>query len=239
MEVPMRPGQQAQWPLSVLPIETLEGAAQDWYAFRDRSMAVKLFNNQWVIIVLAMLPVLFMSPLRGLMSTACKSKANDSVWCDWASYFAEPGLLFGHGFILIMFIPLILGSTLYVKCKLLPQLKDEAQSRLAEPLSQLLARAGWSVQAYHLLRDRGTRAPKGLEQGCCTPGWIWLEFFPSQPEVGAAGSAPAVHTAQPVFDAITTGTVVRNEDPSIARAREIQPVMAYGSAPGTYYRQTE
>jgi len=153
----------------------------------------------------------------------CKPEASFTACEDLKDYF-------GKAYLMTFAFPLaLLGLVLYVKCQLLPRLRDEASSRLAVPVAQALAGTGWSVKAYSLVRNKGTQAPQGLRQGCCLhPGWIWLEFVPHESPV--LGAPLAALVAQPLPASAVVGFVV--EEPGVARARELQPVLAHGAPPG-------
>ncbi|CAK0875748.1 unnamed protein product [Prorocentrum cordatum] len=245
MAVPMRSGQLAQWPVSTVPIESLEAAAREWYRFRDSSCGVKLYNQHWLLIIVAVILMMLLGPgWRLAIARACRLDETDQCHtrdpstCDQlagclflhdkgggvctpeASFSACEDLRDYSGRMEAMAIALplmMLGLALYVKWQLLPRLRDEASSRLAGPVAQALVGTGWSVKAHSLARHRGTRAPQGLRQGCCSPGWLWLEFAPHDgPVVGAPLAAPL---AQPLPASAVVGFVVG--DPGIARAPEL------------------
>lgn len=223
----MSRGQQAAWPVSTLPLESFEAAAQDWYSFRDHSCSVRLYNHFGCIVVLMVLGLIFSSvPMamlrmvgnyecrRSLATDSCSREARDGIEeCEGLSEMGhlecyvvsfdkelrcvergspcDPREQIG-GFMFSIFLqPLsvlpFVGVLLYIKCCMLKRLNEEVQRRLATPLTQLLAGTGWVVQARYLRRDRGTRAPESLPQGCCSPGWLWLDFEPAgvMPVVGA------------------------------------------------------
>lgn len=263
MAVPMRFGQQAAWPVSTLPLESLEAAAQDWYAFRDRSCTVKLYNNFASLLVFMFIGI-FVQVFSRVVGRAvcvvadldCEGMGRDREFSCW---FLLPPCL----------ILLAVGAMMYVKCVTLPRLNSEVQQRLAVPLTQLLAGTGWVVQARYLRRDKGTRAPETLEQGCCSPGWLWLDFEPAAlaPVVGAPVAhvmqQPSQHELQP-FQAqpfqqqhfqqgthnvplmqalgpvpgviLPVGGGVHSQDPEIVRAGEIQPCMAQAAPPSSPYQ---
>jgi len=228
MEIPMRAGQQAAWPVSTLPLESLEAAAQDWYAFRDRSCAVKCYNSFACFMVMffvsiflvAIPPVAIRSMQNGMCAGAMKTdrcvlRAADDV--DLCTAMTEHGVadchfVFLHGREMCLTVGSVceddpvdtsfdagylvfrmlvtfsfIGMIIYIKCCMLRRLRDEAQRRLATPLTQLLAGTGWVVKARSQRRNKGTRAPEGLDQGCCSAGWLWLDFEPADamPIVGA------------------------------------------------------
>merc|ERR1719221_2333316 len=161
---------------------------------------------------------------------------------------------------------LTIGMMIYVKCCVLPSLNEEVQQRLAAPLTQLLAGTGWTVQARYLRRNKHTRAPEGLEQGCADPGWLWLDFEPAAafPVVGAPLVAnmqqqqiqlqqqqqPQLQPflAQPVQQqsfqqGVALGYILpgggaapHTQDPNILRAGEIQPCMAQAAPPSSPYQ---
>mmetsp|Transcript_112528 Transcript_112528/g.223651 ORF Transcript_112528/g.223651 Transcript_112528/m.223651 type:complete len:345 (+) Transcript_112528:82-1116(+) len=243
MAVPMDTGQQAAWPVSTLPLESLEAAAQDWYAFRDHSCSVRLYRHFGCITVLMVLCLVFssvpMAVWRVMPKNECRlSLSTDRCFresrgnvdeCDRFSemghsechvaFFDKQYLCVERGspcgprekmggiIITILVQPLgmlfVMGLFLYIKCCMLKNLNEEAQRRLATPLTELLAGTGWVVQARYLRRGKGTRAPESLPQGCCSPGWFWLDFEPSgaMPVVGAPVAAltqQPVHSGQPV-----------------------------------------
>jgi hypothetical protein len=250
----MRAGEQAQWPVSTVPIESLEAAAQEWYRFRDSSWGVKLYNHHGLLIAVAIVLMMLLGP-GGRLAIARACRLDDSGQCHTsepstcdqlagcfflheegggictleASFTACEDMkdYFGKAYLMTFPLALImLGLVLYVKCQLLPRLRDEANGRLAVPVAHALVGTGWSAKACSLVRNKGTQAPQGLPQGCCSPGWIWLEFMPHDGPV--AGAPPAAHAAQPPLEVV--GLVV--EEPGVARARELQPVLARGAPPG-------
>lgn len=253
MAVPMQSGEQAQWPVSTVPIESLEAAAQEWYRFRDSSWGVKLYNHHGFCIAVVIILMVLLGPgWRLVIARACQfddtgqchtfepSTCDQLTGCVFlyekgrgictpeASFTACEDLkdYFGRVYVMMFAFPLVLmGLVVYVKCLLVPRLRDEAGSRLAVPVAQTLVGTGWSVKAYSRVRNKGTQAPQGLRQGCCSPGWIWLEFVPQDsPVVGA----PPV--AQPLPANAVMGFVV--EELGVARARELQPVLAHSAPPG-------
>ncbi|CAK0872319.1 unnamed protein product [Prorocentrum cordatum] len=256
MAVPMQRGEQAQWPVSTIPIESLEATAQEWYRFRENSWGVKLYNHYGIFIAAVVILMVLLGPgWRLAIAGACR--LDDSGQCHTfqpSTCDQLPGCIFvyergegtctlesaftacedqkdyfGRVGVLMLVNPILMvGLVLYVKCRLLPRLRDEAGARLAAPLSQALAGTGWSVKAHSLVRSRGTQAPQGLRQGCCSPGWIWLEFVPHDSPV--VGAPPAALAAPPAPDGAVTGFVV--DEPGVARARELQPVLAHGAPPG-------
>jgi len=243
MAVPMDRGQQAAWPVSTLPLESLEAAAQDWYAFRDHSCSVRLYRHFGFITLLMVLFLVFSSVpmviLRVMAKIECKSSlSTDRCFrearhnMDECDKFSERGRPMCHVAFFdnehlcverdspcdprekmggIMFsilmqpfgVLLFIGVFVYIKCCMLRSLKEEVQRRLATPLTQLLAGTGWEVNARYLRRDKGTRAPESLPQGCCSPGWLWLDFEPAcaMPVVGAPVATLAqqqpLHSGQP------------------------------------------
>lgn len=255
MAVPMRSGEQAQWPVASVNIENLEAAAQEWYRFRDSYWGVKLYNHHGLFIAVVVILMVLLGPgWRLVIAKAC-SVEEDNGQChtfqpstcdqltgcvfdgDKGICMLEPPFdvcedlkdFFGKAYLMTFAIPLnMLALVLYVKCKLFPRLRDEASSRLAAPVAQALVGTGWSVKAYYLVRNKGTQAPHGLRQGCCSPGWIWLEFVPHDSPV--VGAPPAAPVAQPLPANAVTGFVV--EEPGVAWAQELQPVLAHSAPPG-------
>lgn len=170
MAVPLSHGEQAQWPATAVPIETLEAAAQDWYEFRDNSFRVRLWRNHgWISC--AMVWALVLSPLYLF------------VWlvglpvlpASFLSVHSPMPIFVGIFFLLMAF-------SLCFMYGLMWKIKDEVSERLATPLSRALASSGWIVEAECLENEKYTYTPEGLpeEKRClCLFGWIWLDFKPA------------------------------------------------------------
>jgi len=119
----------------------------------------------------------------------------------------------------VLFMGVFMGVMVYIKCCMLKNLNEKAQRRLATPLTQLLASTGWVVQARYLRRDKGTHALESLPQGCCSPGWLWLDFEPSG-AVPVVGAPVTALTQQPVY----RGRPVQQLQPFQAQPFQHQPV---------------
>ncbi|CAK0799739.1 unnamed protein product [Prorocentrum cordatum] len=200
MAVPLRRGERAQWPVSTIPIESLEATAQEWYRFRDSSWGVMLYNHYGIFsAAVVTLMVLLGLGWRLALAVACRRdhsgqcntfqpstcdkltgcvfvyEDGEGICTTEAAFTACEDLkdFFGRVGVLMLVNPLVLvGLVLYVKYRLLPRLRDEAGGRLAAPLSEALDGSGWSVKAHALVRNKGTQAPQGLRQGCCSPGAV-------------------------------------------------------------------
>jgi hypothetical protein len=173
MAVPLSCGEPAQWPPSAIPVQMLEAAAQDWYEFRDNSCLVKVWiMSPWIsaAMVLCTLPIFLFNAL----SFGTHGEVGQTM-----------GILIG-----VCAFSLLAAFSCYVHVCLLPQLKNEVSARLAAPLSRALAGFGWTVGVNYAIRGRRTITPQGLDPGCMTPGWIWLDFIPAM-QVGAPPPATA------------------------------------------------
>ncbi|KAF4711659.1 hypothetical protein FOZ62_006916 [Perkinsus olseni] len=167
VEVDPSSGGVIHWPPALSAHSTrLDEVVEGWYRYCRRGVGPFLWNKSPFFIVAMVCVVVFVHALvlaSGAAETEKELEEEKVVAVDIA-------LLIAATVVPILFMTaVLLGSYVSVRRHF---------QEMGRCLGQALQGTGYAATVHSKRREKHSRAPDGLEQGCCSMGWLWIDFIP-------------------------------------------------------------
>ncbi|KAF4688077.1 hypothetical protein FOZ60_003192 [Perkinsus olseni] len=169
VEVDPSSGGAIHWPPVLSAHSTrLDEVAEGWYRYCRRGVGPFLWNKSPFFIVAMVCVVVFG---HALVFNAGSSDADaEESEEEEMEAAVDIALVIAATVVPILFMTgVLLGSYVSVRRHF---------QEMGRRLGQALQGTGYAATVHTKRREKHSRAPDGLEQGCCSMGWLWIDFIP-------------------------------------------------------------